>query len=101
CDEQDLREGEARLVELIAATEIEIVKSQAEEMNKVSATGSVIKEDQRLKLLSLLEDYDNDATQYVAELLAKYPNSAALKDVQSALDNYDFDRACQVLNTLE
>jgi len=101
CDERDLREGEARLVELIAATESEIVKSQAEEMNKVSATGSVIKEDQRLKLLSLLEDYDNDATQYVAELLAKYPNSVALKDVQSALDNYDFDRACQVLNTLE
>ena len=61
----------------------------------------MVKEDQRVKLLSLLEAYDNDATQYVAELLAEYPNSVALNDVQSALDNYDFERACEVLNTLE
>ena len=101
CDDQALREGEARLVELIAATESQIVKPQVEYMSEASAMGTVVKEDQRVKLLSLLEAYDNDATQYVAELLKEYPNSVALNDVQSALDNYDFERACQVLSTLE
>ena len=101
CDDQALREGEARLVELIAATESQIVKPQVEYMSEASAMGTVVKEDQRVKLLSLLEAYDNDATQYVAELLTEYPNSVALNDVQSALDNYDFERACQVLSTLE
>nr|WP_246091776.1 transporter substrate-binding domain-containing protein [Vibrio tasmaniensis] len=100
CDEQELREGEARLVELIAATDSKIVKPQVEAMSEASAMGAAVKEEQRLKLLSLLEAYDNDATQYVAELLAQYPHSAVLKDVQTALDNYDFDRACEVLNTL-
>lgn len=101
CDDQALREGEARLVELIAATESLIVKPQVEYMSEASAMGTVVKEDQRVKLLSLLEAYDNDATQYVAELLAEYPSSAALNDVQRALDNYDFERACEVLHTLE
>lgn len=93
CDEQDLREGEARLIALVAATESYIVKSPVEYMSDASDTRTVTKEEQRVKLLSLLEAYDNDATQYVSELRAEYPNSAALKDVQSALDNYDFERA--------
>ena len=49
--------------------------------------------EQHAQLLSLLDAYDNDATQYVTELLAQYPHSVVLKDVQSALDNYDFERA--------
>ncbi|ARP40590.1 ATP-binding protein [Vibrio syngnathi] len=101
CDEQELREGEARLVELIAATDSKIVKPQVEAMSEASAMGAAVEEEQRLKLLSLLEAYDNDATQYVTELLAQYPHSAVLKDVQSALDNYDFERAKAVLSASE
>ncbi|WP_333917882.1 ATP-binding protein [Vibrio crassostreae] len=101
CDEQDLREGEERLAELIAATDSQIVKPQAECVNEVSVMESVLTEDHKVKLLSLLEAYDNDATQYVAELLVQYPHAAVLKDIQSALVSYDFERASEVLRSLE
>ncbi|WP_210472707.1 ATP-binding protein [Vibrio crassostreae] len=101
CDEQDLREGEERLAELIAATDSQIVKPQAECVNEVSVMESVLTEDHKVKLLSLLEAYDNDATQYVAELLVQYPYAAVLKDIQSALVSYDFERASEVLRSLE
>ncbi|MCZ8484957.1 hypothetical protein O9993_00030 [Vibrio lentus] len=52
-----------------------------------------ITQEQRAQLYSLLDAYDNEATQCVTELLAQYPHSAVLKDVRSALDNYDFEQA--------
>lgn len=112
CDEHGLKQGELGLVELIKALESSFDVSGAAGSN---ATGTEetdasiadtsdspsITSEQRAQLLSLLDAYDNDATQYVTELLAQYPHSAVLKDVQSALDNYDFERAKERLSASE
>lgn len=112
CNEQDLKQVELGLIELIKAVEISFEVSGTEGSNTISieeADTSIadssdsprITSEQHVKLLSLLDAYDNDATQYVTELLAHYPHSAVLKDVRSALDSYDFERAQEVLGASE
>ncbi|CAK3246394.1 two-component system, NarL family, sensor histidine kinase EvgS [Vibrio crassostreae] len=104
CDEHGLKQGELGLIELIKAVESSFEMPRTEEAEislGVGSDSSSITLDQRNKLLSLLDAYDNDATQYVTELLAQYPHSAVLKDVQSALDNYDFERAKERLSASE
>ncbi|MFA0146899.1 transporter substrate-binding domain-containing protein [Vibrio lentus] len=118
CDEQDLKQAELGLIELIKAVEssfdtlgaegaegaesVETACTQETEVRSADASNSPnITQEQRAQLYSLLDAYDNDATQCVTELLAQYPYSAVLKDVQSALDNYDFERAKEVLTTSE
>ncbi|OBS99202.1 two-component system sensor histidine kinase/response regulator [Vibrio tasmaniensis] len=109
CDAQDLKQAELGLIELIKAVEssfdtlgAETACTQETEVRSVDASNSPnITQEQRAQLFSLLDAYDNDATQCVTELLAQYPHSAVLKDVQSALDNYDFERAQEVLSASE
>ncbi|MFA0233655.1 transporter substrate-binding domain-containing protein [Vibrio sp. 10N.222.55.C7] len=112
CDEADLKQGELGLIELIKAVEISFDVSGVGGFNTTSteeADASLadtsdspsITSEQHAQLLSLLDAYDNDATQYVTELLAQYPHSVVLKDVRSALDNYDFERAKEGLGASE
>ena len=112
CDEQDLKQADLGLIELIKAVEssfdesgaesVETACTQETEVRSADASNSPnITQEQRAQLYSLLDAYDNDATQCVTELLAQYPHSAVLKDVQSALDNYDFERAKEVLSASE
>lgn len=104
CDEQDLKQGNSGLTELIQAVEREFEAPCTEEaeisLGDDSDLSSITSE-QRSKLLSLLDAYDNDATQYVSELLIEYPHSDVLKEVRSALENYDFERANEVLSASE
>ena len=112
CNEQDLKQGELELVELIkelgssfdmpCAEDADAACTQETELSSDEALDSpLITQEQRTKLLSLLEAYDNDATQYVTELQAQYPHSVVLKDVRSALDNYDFEGAKEGLGASE
>ncbi|WP_373954692.1 ATP-binding protein [Vibrio pomeroyi] len=104
CDEQDLKQGDSGLAELIQAVESEFETSCTEEAEISlgdSSDSSSITSDQRNKLLSLLDAYDNDAAQYVLELLIEYPHSDVLKAVRTALENYDFERANEVLSASE
>ncbi|WP_372154412.1 MULTISPECIES: ATP-binding protein [unclassified Vibrio] len=112
CDEADLKQGELGLIELIKAVEISFDVSGVGGFNTTSteeADASLadtsdspsITSEQHAQLLSLLDAYDNDATQYVTELLVQYPHSVVLKDVRSALDNYDFERAKEGLGASE
>lgn len=104
CDEQDLKQGNSGLAELIQVVESEFEApcTEGAEINLGdSSDSSSITSEQRSKLLSLLDAYDNDATQYVSELLIEYPHSDVLKAVRSALENYDFERANEVLNASE
>ena len=112
CDEEDLKQGELGLIELIKEVESSFDESGAKGANTTStdeADASIcdtsdspsITSEQHAQLLSLLDAYDNDASQYVTELLAQYPHSAVLKDVRSALDNYDFERAKEGLGASE
>jgi len=112
CDEEELKQGELGLIELIRAVESSFDVSGAKGSNTTStdeADASItdtsdspnITSEQHAQLLSLLDAYDNDATQYVTDLLAQYPHSAALKDVRSALDHYDFERAKEGLSASE
>ncbi|MCX2760686.1 transporter substrate-binding domain-containing protein [Vibrio sp. Sgm 22] len=112
CDEHGLKQGDLGLVELIKAVESSFDVSGAAGSNATGteeADASIadtsdlpsITSEQRAQLLSLLDAYDNDATQYVTELLAQYPHSAVLKDVRSALNNYDFERAKEGLGASE
>ncbi len=112
CGEEDLKQGELGLIELIKAVESNFDVSGASGSNATGteeADASIadtsdslsITQEQRAQLLSLLDAYDNDATQYVTELLVQYPHSAVLKDVRSVLDNYDFERAKDRLGASE
>ncbi|WP_244267521.1 ATP-binding protein [Vibrio splendidus] len=112
CDEEDLKQGELGLIELIKEVESSFDESGAKGANTTStdeADASIcdtsdspsITSEQHAQLLSLLDAYDNDASQYVTELLAQYPHSAVLKDVRSALDNYDFEQAKEGLGASE
>ncbi len=104
CDEQDLKQGNSGLAELIQAVESEFETSCTEEAEISLGYGSdssSLTLEQRSKLLSLLDAYDNDAAQYVSELLVEYPHSDVLKEVRSALENYDFEKANEVLNASE
>ncbi|MDD1829881.1 Hpt domain-containing protein, partial [Photobacterium sp. ZSDE20] len=104
CDEQDLKQGNSGLAELIQAVESEFEAPCTEEAEISlgnSSDSSSLTSEQRNKLLSLLDAYDNDATQYVSELLVEYPHLGVLKEVRSALENYDFERANEVLNASE
>ncbi|MEZ8723177.1 transporter substrate-binding domain-containing protein [Vibrio pomeroyi] len=104
CDEQDLKQGDSGLAELIQAVESEFEAPCTEETEislDDSSDASNLTLEQRSKLLSLLDAYDNDATQCVSELLVEYPHSDVLKEVRSALENYDFERANEVLSTSE
>ncbi|MGR5000327.1 ATP-binding protein [Vibrio celticus] len=112
CDEEDLKQGELRLIELTKVVEISFDVSGVEGFNTTSteeadvsladtSDSPSITSEQHAQLLSLLDAYDNDATQYVTELLAQYPHSVVLKDVRSALDNYDFERAKEGLGASE
>ncbi|MFA0596188.1 response regulator, partial [Vibrio cyclitrophicus] len=101
CHEFDLQEGKHGLLELIKAIESQFDKSQVVEAVNLGALSSTVTEKQRVKLLSLLEAYDNEAAQYVSELLVLYPSSAELKEVQRALDGYDFERATDVIRTFQ
>ncbi|WP_215406706.1 ATP-binding protein [Vibrio gigantis] len=117
CNELDLKQSELGLMELMNVLECHFDESNvykrnvdevdfeavdAEEARTTDTSDSdYITQEQRSELLSLLEAYDNDATQYVAELLVQYPHAAVLKDTQSALDNYDFERASEVISLLE
>ncbi len=101
CGEQDLKQGDSGLAELIQAVESECETSCAEQAEislDDSSDLSSITSEQRSKLLSLLDAYDNDAAQYVSELLVEYPHSDVLKAVRTALENYDFERAKEVLS---
>ncbi|PMH76184.1 ATP-binding protein [Vibrio cyclitrophicus] len=101
CHEFDLQEGKHGLLELIKAIESQFDKSQVVEAVNLGALSSTVTEKQRVKLLSLLEAYDNEAAQYVSELLVLYPSSTELKEVQRALDGYDFERATDVIRTFQ
>ncbi|PMG98288.1 ATP-binding protein [Vibrio lentus] len=112
CDEQDLKQAELGLIELIKAVEssfdtlggegVETACTQETDVRIADASNSPnITQEQRAQLYSLLDAYDNEATQCVTELLAQYPHSTVLKDVRSALDNYDFERAKEVLSASE
>ncbi|MEZ9986282.1 ATP-binding protein, partial [Vibrio sp. 10N.261.49.A3] len=104
CTKTDLKQSELGLNELIeevgrvlgkpCAAEVEVSLANVTEPPRIAL-------EQKTKLLSLLEAYDNDATQYVAELLVQYPHAVVLKDIKSALDSYDFERAGEVLSSLE
>ncbi len=92
------------MAELIQAVESEFETSCTEEAEISLGYGSdssSLTLEQRSKLLSLLDAYDNDAAQYVSELLVEYPHSDVLKEVRSALENYDFEKANEVLNASE
>ncbi|WP_299693572.1 transporter substrate-binding domain-containing protein [uncultured Vibrio sp.] len=102
CDEIELEEGlgelEPLLKELINHFEVPQKKGFSEVCEYKADAISQVQHD---TLLSLLESYDNDSAQYVTKLLVLNPNHPTLLDIQRALDEYDFDRASQVLDTLE
>ncbi|MCW1890976.1 hypothetical protein OK016_24445 [Vibrio chagasii] len=54
--------------------------------------------EQIAKLLSLLEAYDNDGTQYVSELLIEHPDSSALKEGVEIARELRFEGATEVLS---
>ncbi|CAH6973501.1 Phosphorelay protein LuxU [Vibrio chagasii] len=101
CVEQDLKHGQIGLTELIEAVERDFGKPCATTADRGSDDTSDCSEvapEQIAKLLSLLEAYDNDATQYVSKLLIEYPDSSALKEVLRLLESYDFEGATEVLS---
>ncbi|EDK30661.1 sensory box histidine kinase/response regulator [Vibrionales bacterium SWAT-3] len=104
CVEQDLEQSEVGLRELIEAVERDFGKPCAATADKGAddtSDSSEVATEQITKLLSLLEAYDNDATQYVSELLIEHPDSSALKEIQRLLESYDFEGASEVLRTLQ
>ena len=104
CAEQDLEQSEVGLRDLIEAVERDFGKPCAATADKGADDTSDYSEvatEQITKLLSLLEAYDNDATQYVSELLIEHPDSSALKEIQRLLESYDFEGASEVLRTLQ
>ncbi|MEZ9546447.1 MULTISPECIES: ATP-binding protein [Vibrio] len=101
CVEQDLKHGEIGLTELIEAVERDFGKPCAVTADKdtgETSDSSELDPKQIAKLLSLLEAYDNDATQYVSELLIEHPDSSALKEVLRLLESYDFEGATEVFS---
>ena len=104
CVEQDLKHGEIGLRELIEAVECDYGKSCATTADRGTgdtSDSSEVAPEQIAMLLSLLEAYDNDATQYVSKLLVEYPDSSILKDVLRSLESYDFESATELLSASE
>lgn len=102
CVEQDLEQSEVGLRELIEAVERDFgipCATMADKGADDTSDSSELDPKQISKLLSLLEAYDNDATQYVSELLIEHPDSSVLKEVLRLLESYDFEGATEVLST--
>jgi len=101
CVEQDLEQSEVGLRELIVAVERDFGKPCAATADRGAddtSDSSEVATEQITKLLSLLEAYDNDATQYVSELIIEHPDSSVLKEVLRLLESYDFEGATEVLS---
>ncbi|MGI9887536.1 ATP-binding protein [Vibrio chagasii] len=101
CVEQDLEQSEVGLKELIEAVERDFGKPCAATADKGAddtSDSSELDPKQIAKLLSLLEAYDNDATQYVSQLLIEHPDLSVLKEILRLLENYDFEGASEVFS---
>ncbi|WP_394140867.1 transporter substrate-binding domain-containing protein [Vibrio chagasii] len=101
CVEQELEQSEVGLRELIEAVERDFGKPFAATADKGAddtSDSSELDPKQISKLLSLLEAYDNDATQYVSQLLIEHPDSSVLKEVLRLLESYDFEGASEVFS---